>query len=161
MVRKAAHELVAGLFRRTLGIHLDKTRNVRHREDEISDLLLDVAVAANRRADLGKLLLDLVERAGNIRPVKADLRGLFLELLRTDKARQALGDTFERRGVGLLLFLLALEVVPVGKNLVGRADLDIPKDMRMAEDQLLQMPSATSSMSNTPFSFSICAWNTT
>ena len=107
-VGKAAHELVAGLFRRTLGIHLDKARDVRHREDEVADLLLDIAVAANRRADLGKLLLDLVERARNIRPVKADLRGLFLELLRTDEARQALGYAFERRGVGLLLFFLSL-----------------------------------------------------
>ncbi len=62
-VRKAAHELVAGLFRRTLGIHLDEARNVRHRENQVADLLLNVAVAVNRRADLRKLLLYLVERA--------------------------------------------------------------------------------------------------
>ena len=77
-VRKAAHELVAGLFSGAFRVHLDEARNVRHRENQVADLLLDVAVAANRRADLRKLLLYLVERARNVRPVEADLRRLFL-----------------------------------------------------------------------------------
>ena len=44
-------------------------------------------------------------------------------------------ELYHGRRAALTRFL-ALEVVPVGKDLVGRADLDIPEDMRMAEDQL-------------------------
>ncbi len=58
-------------------------------------------------------------------------------------------------------FFLSLEVVPVGKDLVGRADRHISEDMRMTEDQLFADAVRHIIHVEHALSFSICAWNTT
>ncbi len=71
--------------------------------------------------------------SGQSKPTFAAFFWSFCARIRLGRLLETLSSV---RGVGLLLFLLALEVVPVGKNLVGRADRHISEDMRMAEDQL-------------------------
>ena len=112
------------------------TRHVDGREQQVANLLLRIAVTVDGAADLVKLLLHLVKCILHVIPVKADLCRLLLQLFCTDQTRQALCYAFERLRIGLLMLLLALEVIPVPEDLLGRGDLDIAEDMRVTEDQL-------------------------
>ena len=75
------------------------------------------------------LFVELVHRAGDVRPVKARTGGLRLNLLRAPQTRQTMGDLFHRLRGGALSLLAALELLP-------REGFAVAEDVWVARDHL-------------------------
>ncbi len=84
-------------------------------------------------AQLGQLLVEVAERAGQVRVVEADCGRAALSLSRQEERRQVLGNVVEDARAALLL---DLEALPVLAHAAGRVRLGVAEDVRMARDEL-------------------------
>ena len=82
-------ELVRGDTQRGLGLDVEMTGDVDDREQEIAELVVDSSgvTAADRLAQFCGFLGDLGQRAVDVGPVEADLRGLALHVVRVAQRR--------------------------------------------------------------------------
>ena len=89
---------------------------------------------------LGYLLVQLVQRPGDVRPVEPVTGGLALELLRPPQSRQAPGHGIQRLSGGLLALLPALDGLPALQHRIGVLHrLLSPEHMGMPEEHLANL----------------------
>ena len=81
--------------------------------------------------ELAELLVQLVHRAADIRPVKTGSGGFFLQLFGPPQAGQAFCDGVQRIGDGLVFFFGPLDDLPVLDHVAAAGDLYISEDVRV------------------------------
>ena len=103
-IAKAALELGVGLAQRRLAVHVQVARQIDRREQQIADLVaqpLGARILLELGADLGDLLVELVEHLRRLRPVEADPRRAPLQLGRAherrERERHVVQDPHDRR----------------------------------------------------------------
>ena len=79
---EARNEFFAGLFKRGLGIDAAEAADLDGGKEHIAKLFFEIGAAFDGGAQLLRLLVELIERAGDIGEFKARLCGLALKLVR-------------------------------------------------------------------------------
>ena len=128
-----------------LRIDVDAPRDVHRGEEDVAQLLEHVRVRlrlgrrlasglVDRLLQLANLVVEIVERAANVRILEVDRRCAPLQLAREEQRRQRLRHVVEDSRASLLL---ALDRLPVRAHAAGRLRLDLAEDMRMPAHELL------------------------
>ena len=100
---------------------------------------------------LAHLVVEVRDRALDVRILEADGAGATLHLAGIQQRRQRVGDVVED---ALALLLLALDPLPVLAHAAGCPRLDLTEDVRVPADELLVHARATASRSPSPCSAS-------
>lgn len=87
-------------------------------------------------ADLGEFFIDFTGNACGARPVEADFTGFFLELGGFEEGGQAGADAV-KVGFFLVAFLGSLDVLPLGEDAIGAADMGVTIDVGVAADEFV------------------------
>ena len=130
------------------GIDAGMAGEIGGREQEIADLVLDLAARAGleRLADLAHFLLDLADDLGGVGPVEADGRGLAGELFGAGEGGQAgrnparrpaaAGSSASPRSRRRSAFSACLDLAPERLDACRREVARVAEHVRMAADQL-------------------------
>ena len=119
------------------------TREVRHREQQIAELLLPLP-PRRRLRDLAQLIGNVGQQVLIATPEEALARRPARQTLRPLQRRQRLGYPVQGGRIGCRLGcpFCRLDLVPVRRDLLRRLRLHIAEDMRMSTHQLRPDPLA-------------------
>src|SRR3954469_11412438 len=154
-VVEARLESPHGSAERLLGVDLHEAPEVREREEEIAELVLDLVLPAapHRLRKLRELLAHLGEDSLDVRPIESDRRGLLGDALCPDESRKSdrhSADGAPRR-LALRLAFVGLDPLPVLHHLARPRDVHVAEDVRVPAGQLLGDAVAHGSEVELPF----------
>ena len=140
---EAVEEFFVGSFERDFRIHAEFAGEVGYNEKEVSDFSLKfcgrsfaVGVFGEFFFDLAKFLFDFFDDAGGAGPVEAHFTGFLLEFGRAKEGREAFANSVEVRFF-FMSFFGALDVLPLGQDTIGVADVGVAVYMGMAANEFV------------------------
>ena len=140
---EAMEELVVGSLEGDFGIDAEFAGEVGDDKKQITDFSLEFAggglaglVFGEFLADLGQFFIDLTGDACGVWPVKADFTCFFLELGGLEEGGQSGAHAVEI-GFFLVSFFGSLDVLPLGEDAIGAADVGFTVDVGMAANEFV------------------------